>query len=164
MTVLALYLSIALGAVSLAWGFYSAGLVSFSVWFLIFGGVWLLAIQQNWDWFSSLGLLCAVLVAAFGLFLKLPPSWMFSGGLFALFAWDLTDFRVRMRMVVRDENTRKMEQRHIARVTLLALFGAGLASVSMFLVRAEFTLEWAALLVLIVLLGLAQLVGWFKRQ
>jgi hypothetical protein len=88
---------------------------------------------------------------------------MFNSGLFALFAWDMNDFRRRLRFVVKDENTHKMERRHIAKVSLLALAGLLLASVTM-LVRAQFTAEWAALLVLIVLLGLAQMVGWFRKM
>ena len=56
-----------------------------------------------------------------------------------------------------------MERRHIARVSLLALAGLILASIAM-LIRAQFTVEWMALLVLMVLLGLAQLAGWFAKQ
>jgi hypothetical protein len=164
MTVFALYLSVVIGAVSLAWGFSSSGLISVSIWILIFGAFWLLALQQNWDWVSAVGLLLAVIAATFGLALKISSGWMFSGGLFALFAWDLNDFRARMRLVVKDDSMRSMERRHIMRVTLLALTGLGLASASMFIIRAEFTLEWTALLVLIVLLGLAQLVGWFRKM
>jgi hypothetical protein len=162
-TVFALFLSVTISAASLAWGFSSVGFTSFAVWILILGAGWLLAVQQNWDWYSSFGLLFAVIAAAFGLWGKLPPGWMFSGGLFALFAWDMNDFRRRLRLVVKDENTRKMERRHIARISLLALAGLLLASITM-LVRAEFTVEWMALLVLIVLLGLAQLVGWFRKM
>lgn len=164
MTVFMLYLSVVLGAVALAWGFALVGLSAFAAWILVLGAIWLLAIQQNWDWVSSAMLPLAVIVAAFGLYLKLPTGWMFAGGLFALFAWDLSDFRARMRGVVKDDNTRKMEQRHLLRVTILILLGLGLASVAMFLVRAKFTLEWTALLALVVLLGLAQLAGWIKRQ
>ena len=162
MILFGLYTSVILSAASLAWGFFP--LTSFVTWVCIVGAIWLLAIQQNWNWVSSAGLLLAVLAAGFGLFLKLSPGWMFAGGLFALLAWDLSDFRARLRLVVKNENTRKMEQRHLLRATLLLLAGLGLASVSMFLVRAAFTLEWAALLVLVTLLGLAQLAGWFKRR
>ncbi len=162
MTVFALFLSIVISAASLAWGFFSVGLINAAIWILIIGAVWLLAAQQNWDWVSSVALLLAVIAAAFGLWLKFPPGWMFSGGLFALFAWDTNDFRRRLRLVVKDEDTRTMERRHIARISLLALAGLFLASITM-LVRAQFTAEWAALLVLIVLLGLAQLVGWFGK-
>jgi len=162
MTTFALYLSVILAAASLAWGFFL--LPCFMAWILILGAAWLVAIQQNWDWVSSVMLALAVVAAALGLFLKLPSGWMFAGGLFALFAWDLSDFRARMRLVAKDENARKAERKHLLQVTLLALAGLTLASVSMFLVRAEFTMEWAALLVLIVLLGLTQLAGWFRRQ
>jgi uncharacterized membrane protein len=164
MTVFGLYLSVILCAGSLAWGFSAAGWTALAAWMIVLGVLWLTALRQNWDWSSAVGLLLAVIAAGFGLAIKLPPGWMFAGGLFALLAWDLNDFRIRLRLVVKDDHTRKMERRHILRVTLLILFGLALASLAMFIVRAKFTLEWAALLVLIVLLGLAQLVGWFKRQ
>lgn len=163
MTLFALVLSIIISAVSLAWGFFSVGLISAALWILIFGAGWLLAVWKNWDWVSSLGLLLAVIAAALGLWLKLPPGWMFSAGLFALFAWDMNDFYRRLRLIVKNENTYKMERRHIAKVSLLALAGLLLASITM-LIRAQFTAEWAALLVLITLLGLAQLLKWFSNK
>ena len=55
-----------------------------------------------------------------------------------------------------------IERRHLARISLLALIGLALASVTM-LVRVQFTFEWSALLVIVALLGLGQLVGWFRR-
>jgi len=87
---------------------------------------------------------------------------MFSGGIFALFAWDMTDFRRRMSSIAADDNARGMERRHIARISLLSLAGLLLASIAM-LVRVQFSFEWGALLVFVILLGLGQLVGWLRR-
>jgi len=55
-----------------------------------------------------------------------------------------------------------IERRHLARVSLLSLVGMALASITM-LLRVQFTFEWSVLLVIVALLGLGQLVGWFRR-
>ena len=163
MTVIALASSIIISIGSLAWGYAGAGFESFARWILIFGLLWLFAQWQDWDWFSSLGLFLITLASAFGLWFGFIPGWMFSGAIFALFAWDMTDFRRRMRSMASDDDARGMVRRHLARVSLLCLAGLLLASITM-LVRVQFTFEWGALLVIVVLLGLSQLVGWFRRQ
>ena len=91
------------------------------------------------------------------------PRWMIAGAAFALFAWDMTEFRRRIRHMVIDDNIRGMERRHIARVSLIVLAGLLLLTIAL-LVRVEFTFEWAVLLVIVILLGIAQLVAWFRRQ
>ena len=68
-----------------------------------------------------------------------------------------------MRFMAPDDNMRGMERRHIARVSLLCLAGLFLASITM-LVRVQFTFEWGALLVIVIVLGLSQLVAWFRKQ
>jgi hypothetical protein len=162
-TLIALVSSIIISIGSLAWGYAGAGFDIFVRWIVIFGIVWLFTQWQGWDWFSSLGLFFVILLSAFGLWFGFAPGWMFSGAIFALFAWDMTDFRRRMRSSAADDDMRGMERRHIARVSLLSLAGLTLASITM-LLRVEFTFEWGALLVLVVLVGLSQLVGWFRRQ
>ncbi len=162
MTLFALIFSVLISSVSLAWGFAQSGLTSIAIWLLMLGAFWLFAIWQRWEWASSVGLIIYVIAAALGLWLHLSPGWMFSGGLFALFAWDMQDFKRRLQFIVYDDNTKQMERRHIARVSLLALAGLTLASITMF-VRAQFSMEWAALLAGITLLGLAQMAGWFKK-
>ena len=163
MTVVALVSSIIISIGSLAWGYAEAGFDNFARWVLILGAMWLITQWQGWDWFSSLGLFFVILISALGLWFGFTPGWMFSSSIFALFAWDMTDFRRRMRYMAADDNMRGMERRHIARVSLLSLAGLFLASITM-LVRVQFTFEWGALLVLVILLGLSQLVGWFRRQ
>ncbi len=163
-TVFALYLSVALGAASLAWGFYAAGWDSLAAWILLGGAAWMLAVQQNQDSASSVGLILAVLTAGFGLFLKLHPGWMFAGGLFALFAWDLTEFRARTRPVVKDDDFRQAEHSHLWRVALLLLIGLALASLVMLLVRARFTMEWLALLALALLAALGERANWKRGE
>ena len=162
MTLIALLSSIVICSASLAWGFAQRGFTSFSTWIIILGAGWLFAIWQDWKWYSSVALFLATVVAALGLWFGFIPGWMFAGGIFALFAWDMTDFRQRLRGMADDDETRGLERRHLARISLLAFIGMALASIAM-LVRVQFTFEWSALLVIVALLGLGQLVGWLKR-
>lgn len=162
MTVIALTSAIMISIGSLAWGYADAGLDIFARWILIFGAVWLFTIWRNWNWFSSPGFFFAVLASAFGVWFEVTPGWIFSGSIFALFAWDMTDFRQRMNSIAADDNARGLESRHIARISLLALAGLLLASIAM-IVRVKFTFEWGALLVLVILFGLGQLVVWFRK-
>ncbi len=162
MTVIALASSIIIGIGSLAWGYTEMGFVVFARWILIFGAVWLFTAWRGWSWFSSLGLFFAILASALGLWFRFTPGWMFSGGIFALFAWDMTDFRRRMLSIAADDNARGMERRHIARISLLSLIGLFLASIAM-IVHVKFTFEWSVLLVFVILLGLGQLVWWFRK-
>jgi hypothetical protein len=161
-TVVALFSSIIISTGSLAWAFAGAGFVVFARWILIFGAVWLFTQWRGLGWFSSLGLFFAVFASVIGLWFGLSMEWFVSGTVFALFAWDMTDFRQQMRAVAINDNARAMERRHIARISLLSLVGLFVVSAIM-LVCGQITYEWGALLVIVILLGLGQLVGWFKR-
>ena len=162
MTLIALLSSIVICSVTLAWGFAQQGFTSFSTWIVILGVGWLLAIWQDWRWYSSIALFLVTVLAALGLWFGFTPGWMFAGGVFALVAWDMTDFRQRLRGMADDDDTRGLERRHLARISLLAFIGLAFASVAM-LVRVQFTFEWSALLVIVALLGLGQLVAWFRK-
>jgi hypothetical protein len=163
MTLIALLSSIVIFSASLAWGFAQRGLTSLSTWILILGAGWIFAIWQDWKWYSSIALSFAIFVAAIGLWYGLMPGWMFAGGIFALFAWDMTDFRHRLRLISNDKDVRGIERRHLLRVSLLALAGLLFANLAMFLVRTPFTLDWGALLAAVALLWLGQWLGWLKR-
>ncbi len=163
MTLIALVSSIILSAASLAWGYAEVGLTFVSRWLLIFGTAWLFSQWRGWRWFSSLGLFVAILAAAFGLWFDFDPAWMISGAVFALFAWDMTDFRRRLHLMSIDDDTRGMERRHIARLSLLTFAGLLLITITM-LIQLNFTFEWGVFLVVVILLGLVQLVSWFRRQ
>jgi hypothetical protein len=161
-TLVALLSSIVIGSASLAWGYAQRGFSSFSIWILILGAGWFLAAWQEWKWYSSVALFISIIAAAFGLWFGFIPGWMFAGGIFALLAWDMADFRQRLRGMAKDDDTRGLERRHLARISLLAFIGLFLASIAM-LVRVQFTFEWGALLVTVTLLGLGQLVGWLRK-
>ncbi len=163
MSSLALALTILLSMGAFAWEYTQVGLMPLTGFFLIFCAVWLFSQWRNWDWFSSVGLFVAVFAAAIGFWFEFNTAWMIAGAVFALFAWDMTEFRRRIRHMVIDENIRGMERRHIARVSLIVLAGLLLVTIAL-LVQVQFTFEWAVLLVIVILLGIAQLVAWFRRQ
>ena len=162
MTLVALIFSIVISSASLAWGYTLSGFSSFSIWILLFGAGWLLAIWQRWNWYSTLALPVFTVLSALGLWFGFVPGWLFAGGIFALFAWDMAEFRLRLISMAKDDDTRGIERRHLARVSLLTLAGLALASITM-LLRLQFTFEWIVFLAAVALLGLAQLVAWFRR-
>jgi hypothetical protein len=162
-TLFALVCCIILSVSSLAWEFANAGLNPISLWLFIFGIVWLFALWRGWDWFSSLGLFVAVFAAAIGLWFEFNTEWMIAGAIFALFAWDITEFRRRLRYIAADDDLRGVERRHIARISIVVLAGLFLVTCALFL-KLHFTFEWGVLLVVVILLGLAQLAAWFRRE
>jgi hypothetical protein len=163
-TLFGLLLSIVIGTGSLAWGYLQVGLPQFARWIVLFGAVWMIAIWQRWRWFATIGLVFNFLVAALGLwFLDFPPGWMFAGAIGGLLAWDLTYFRYRQRYVSSEEERHAMEGRHLVRVAVLALLGFLFASLAM-AVKLEFNFEWALLLAVVAILGITQLVRWFRKR
>lgn len=164
MTLAALVLSILIGAGTLAWGYTQVGLSQLARWILLFEAAWLLATWQRWRWFAHIGLAFNFVAAALGLwFLNFPPGWMFAGAIAGLLAWDLTDFRYRLRFAANAAERRVVEARHLMRSAFLAVLGFALASLAM-VVKLQFNFEWAVLLTVIAVLGLLQLVGWFRRR
>lgn len=164
MTLFALLFSIILGSGSLAWGYAKVGLPQFAHWIIFFGLVWLFAVWQRWQWFSYIGLTFNFLAAALGLwFLNFPPGWMFAGAIGGLLAWDLTYFRYRQRFAASDDERRGIEERHLTRISFLALLGFGLANVAMVL-KFQFNFEWAILSAIVAALGISQLVAWFRKR
>ncbi|MDP1713581.1 MAG: hypothetical protein Q8L41_02455 [Anaerolineales bacterium] len=162
MTVAALGLSIIISIASLAWGYAEAGFDAISTWIIFFGLLWLYLQWRGWNWFSSLGLLLAILAAMIGLWLNFMFEWIFSGAVFALFAWDLTDFRQKLHFMSSREDIKGMERRHIARLYMLTLAGLILTSI-MLSMRAQFSFEWGILLGFVILLGLLQLPAWIRK-
>ncbi|NOT03274.1 MAG: hypothetical protein HOP27_01605 [Anaerolineales bacterium] len=163
MTRVALISSILIGIGSLAWGYSEIGLNAVTRWIIILGAAWLVTLWNGVRWFSSFALVLVILASAFGLWFRFAPGWMFSGGIFALVAWDLTRFRQRLIFLPAREDKRGMERRHIARLSLLSLIGLFIASITMFL-RGAFTNEWGVLLLIVTVLDLAQLIGWLRKR
>ena len=163
-TVLALVASIVLGTGSLAWGYVGVGLPQLARWIVIFGAVWLAAVWQRWRWFAYVGLALDFLAAALGLwFLNFPPGWMFAGAILALLAWDLTNFRYRQTFAASDAERRPVELRHLLRLSIIAILGFALASLAM-VAKLQFSFDWIALMAVVAVLGLSQIIRWFRNR
>jgi len=87
---------------------------------------------------------------------------MFAGAIGGLMAWDLTDFSYRLRFAAEKER-RGFETRHLARISILAIFGFGLASLAM-LIKFQFNFDWALLLAIVAAFGIIQLVAWLRKR
>lgn len=163
MTAIALFTSMFLSVASLYWGYVQAGFEPAARWILIMGLVWFFSQWRHWAWFSSLALFVFVFFSAFGLVFGFEFNWMLAGSVFALFAWDMADFRNRLRFAAEDDDSRTLERRHLGRLTVLTMGGLLLVTLAL-LIQVKFTFEWGVLLVVMVLFGLIQLISWFRRQ
>ena len=159
----AFVVGVLMGVGSLAYAYSGAGFDLLVRGLLALGAFWLYAGWRRWAWASSVIILLLVAAAGYGLWIELSPGWMIAGALGALLAWDLSEFMRRLAVAPKTADLRGMKQRHLTRVTIVALTGLLLASISM-LVRLEFTLEWIMLLTLMAVLGVTQLVAWVRRS
>lgn len=163
MTAIAFLFSTVISAGSLAWGYAGSGFRGASNWIALFGLFWLLAYRRGWKWFSPLGLFLALLLAVIGLWLDFPAGWMFSGAIFALFAWDMTEWGGKLRRLSAREDAKGIERRHLLRVSLLAL--GALLIVSLFMLYlGQFDRQWGMFLSGVTALGSTQIFAWIKRR
>lgn len=162
MTAIAFLFSIIISAGSLAWGFGGSGYRGVPTWIALFGLCWLFSHWRGWKWFSPLGLFLAVLLAIIGLWLDLPAGWMFSGAVFALFAWEMAEFGEKLRRLPAREDAKGIERRHLLRVSLLALGGLLTASLFM-LYLGQFDRAWGMFLAGVIALEFMQVFAWIRR-
>ena len=163
MTIIALILSILLGVVSLAIGYLQAGVSTYTFLFLLLGAIWLVTHFRKWYWFSSLALFLIVIAAAYGVWSEFSMVWMLLGALGGLLAWDLSDFARRLSYAAATDDVAGMEQRHLARVGIVAALGFGLALLSLYIRINRLAFEVAVGLVLLAALGLTRLVIGLRK-
>lgn len=161
MTSIAFVFSIASSAGSFAWGAAEMGL-DLLRWLIAFGLLWLISEWRGWKWFSPFALFLSILAAMTGLWLNFSIGWMFSGAVFALVAWDMTELRKKLRLLPLREDAKGFERRHIARVSLLALGSLLFASILMAW-WMQLSPEWGAFLLFVTALGLTQIFAWIRR-
>ncbi|MEK6753824.1 MAG: hypothetical protein AABZ00_16320 [Chloroflexota bacterium] len=162
LTGFALVFSIIISTGSLAWGYGSMGLETVPRWMIAFGALWLVSQWRGVKWFSAPGLFLSLLFATIGLWLSFPIGWMFSGAIFALFAWDITELRKKSHFMTARDDVKGLERRHIARVSFLALGGLLSASLLMLWWR-QWTNEWGNFLLGVSLLGITQIIAWINK-
>lgn len=115
-----LVLCILISSGSFAWGYWQAGYENAAGWIVAFGALWLVSQWRAWKWVSAPAALMALGLAAFGVWFKFPPGWMFSGAVFGFFAWSLSEFRQKLKTLYPREDAKGMTRRHLTRIGLLA--------------------------------------------
>lgn len=123
MILISLVICIIISTGSFAWGYSLAGYAEIVRWMLAFGVLWLAALSFKRRWVFAPTVLLALGFAAFGIWFKLIPGWMFSGAVFALFAWDLIEFQKRIKLLPSREDISGRTRRHLLRLSFLALGG-----------------------------------------
>ncbi|MEW6401170.1 MAG: hypothetical protein AB1649_05185 [Chloroflexota bacterium] len=163
MIVAATYISILIGVGSLIWGYAQFGLDAVARWLIIFTAAWLVARWNRWWWFSALGFILSVIVAALGIWFGVSPGWMVASGAFTLIAWDLTDLSQRTHLEKPSPDLHGLQRRHILRDTLLALAALALSSIMMWF-RSDLTIEWAIMVAIVFFAGILELLLGFGRH
>lgn len=159
MTLIALIASIVISTGSFAWGYWQSGYEATARWIAAFGVFWLVSYWRKWRWVSSPAVFLALLLAAFGVWFKFHYGWMFSGAVFALVAWDLADFRQKLKLMPAREDIAGRTRRRILRISILILAGFTLVSLFM-LSRTQFTSDWGLFLLVVTLFGSLQIFAW----
>jgi hypothetical protein len=163
MSIIAMVMSIIVSIISLAYGYWQAGLGDPARWIILIGLVWLLAHWRRVYWFSSIALLLAIIAAGYGVWSEFSAVWMLLGALGALLGWDLSDFVQRLRFAAPTDDVQGMERRHLTRVVIVAILGGGLAYLSSFIQVRRLPFEVAVGLILFAALGLTRLVMRLRR-
>lgn len=117
-TVLVICILISSG--SFAWGYWQAGYENAVDWIVALGVVWLVSLWRKWKWFSAPAVLISLGLAVFGVWFKFIPGVMFSGAVFGFFAWNLTEFRQKIKFLPPREDAKGMTRRHLIRISILA--------------------------------------------
>lgn len=129
MILFAIIISIIINTASLTWGYLIADLQPFPRLTILLGTTWLISIWQKWRWFPTFGLFISLFLAVTGLWFDLPLVWMFSGAIFALIAWDLNQFQIKLSLLPDREDKKGMTRRRLIRISILALAGLTIALV-----------------------------------
>ena len=163
MTSIALVLSIVLGNILLALGYWQGGTAGNSIWFLLLAATWIFLHFREWYWFSSIALLIMIVAAAYGVWLGYPTVWMVLGAVGGLVGWDLSDFARRLSYASPMDDIRTLERRHLERVGIVAALGLGLALLSTVIHFQRLAFEVAVGLLILAVLGLTRLVIGLRK-
>lgn len=156
-------LSVIIGTASLAYGYSQAGMTDPARWFILLGIVWILSHWRKVYWVSSFAFFLAILGAAYGVWNDLPTIWMLLGALGGLLGWDLADFARRLSYAAPTDDVQGLERRHLARVSVVAALGFGIALLSLVIRFNRLAFEVAVGLVLLAALGLTRLVMRLRK-
>ena len=152
-----------LSVVLLAAGFILGGLVWFALGLLFFGVLWMVALALRWDWFPLLALFVLFGIAAFGLFLGIPPALLISGAILAFVSWDLAGFHVRLSLAAPEDDLAGLERPHLLRLAVLTLVGGCLCALALTL-HLKPSFEWLVILMFFSIWGIGRMVNWLLNK
>ena len=141
----------------LAAGYFFSGLDWFAVALFVFGILWIVGLALRWEWIPPLSLFTIFGVAALGLLQGLSTLFLIAGSLFALLAWDLADFHLRLQKSSLEDDLTVLEKHHLLRLGFLGFSGAGLSAFALTL-HLDPSFEWTVILMLFAVWGLGRVV------
>ena len=121
MLLIALIFCIVISTGSIAWGYGQAGYAEFSRWLILFGVFWLASEWRKWKCFSAPAVLLVLFLAVYGVWYKFVLGLMFSGAVFGVLAWNITEFQEKLRLLPQREDKQGMTRRHLIRVGALSI-------------------------------------------
>jgi hypothetical protein len=157
-----MYLSIFLSIACLVWGYLDQELTTQTAALVILGISWMFG-QTRWVWVGSLGLAGVTIAVIIGILFNVQEYLMFSGLLFGFLAWDLAEFKVRLKQAAKEDDIPGFEKHHFIRLGLVWAAGIGVLLLTR-VIRLGFSFEVAALLVLAGVWGISKLVGRLLRN
>jgi hypothetical protein len=163
MTRILRFVCLVLSMVLLSAGYWQGGRVWPVLGILVLGILFCLGLGFRWDWISPVGLFFSFGVAAAGLMQNLSPLLLISAAFFALLAWDLADFHVRLQKASPEDDTAGLEKRHLLRLVLPALAGTGLGVVGL-TIHLKPNFEWTVVVMLFMLWGVNRVVTWLLKK
>lgn len=147
----------------LASAYFLAGLRWPAMGVLVFGGLWMIGLALHWPWVPPVALFAAFGAAALGFIMDLSPVFLLPAAILGLLAWDLAGFHALLCLASTDDDTSRLERRHLGRVFAIALLGAGLAALAL-TIHLKLYFEWMILLVFFTVWGIGQVLGRLLKK
>jgi hypothetical protein len=124
---------------------------------------WLLAWHFRRSWLVALGMLLTIAPAVAGIYLELPATPLVVAVIGALTTSDLASFHERLAQSAKDDNVTVLARKHLLWAVLFVIIATGLGVGSLNR-TLRLTFEWVVVLVLLGILGVAQLIRWLRRE
>jgi hypothetical protein len=154
---------IILTALALATGYTLAGFWPVSIFALLAGSLWLIALWRGWNRVTSLSIIIFVGVAAWGTWLGITAGWLLFGIIATLIAWDLGDFAQRFRQTEHRQNYATLQRIHLLQLAIVAGLGLLLGGIALSF-ELRLNMWWGILLGVLVIAGLSQAIGRLRRE
>jgi hypothetical protein len=151
-------ISIGLATLSLALGYGLSSLWAWTPLLVIIGLLWLVGQRYDWAGWPSVGLICFVGAAAWGVWGGAAVGWLLGGTIAALVAWDLAHFSQRLKYGGQVENIAELKRTHLRRLLVVAGLGLLLGGVALS-IQIELNFGWALLLGLLAILSLSWIIS-----